>query len=67
MPIFTTIISALLVALNIAGTSMIVMQVNIATTITILMIGAIGIIQLSIIDQKIRQSKKKQRFLMTTS
>jgi hypothetical protein len=31
------------------------------------MIGAIGIIQLSIIDQKIRQSKKKQRFLMTTS
>jgi hypothetical protein len=67
MPIFTTIISALLVALNIAGTSMIVMQVNIATTITILMIGAIGIIQLSIIDQKICQSKKKQRFLMTTS
>lgn len=62
MPIFTTIISALLVALNIAGISMIVMQANTATTITVLMTGAIAIIQLSIIDQKIRQNKRNNAF-----
>lgn len=67
MPIFTIILSALLVALNIAGISMIVMQANTATTIAVLMTGAIAIIQLSIIVQKIRQNKKKQRFLTTTS
>lgn len=67
MPIFTIILSALLIALNFAGISMIVMQANTATTITVLMTGAIAIIQLSIINQKIRQNKKKQRFLITTS
>lgn len=67
MPIFTNIISALLIVINIAGVSMIMMQVNTTTTITILVVGIVATIQLSIIDQKIRQSKKKKRFLMTTS
>jgi len=62
MPIFTTIISALLIALNIVGISMIVMQVNTATIITVLMIGAIGIIQLSIIDQKFVKTRRKNAF-----
>lgn len=67
MPIFTVMISTLLLALNVAGVTMLLMRVDITIVIAVLITGLALLTSLSIINQKVRRYRKAKRLLIATS
>lgn len=67
MPIFTVMISTLLLALNVAGATMLLMRVDITIIIAVLIAGLVLLTSLSIINQKVIRYRKAKRLLIATS